>query len=639
MALRSPTTRSRQGRLALLAATAALLALGPAIAGHADDDHDRDRPETRTPIKHVITIIGENRSFDQVFGLYQPRRGESIENLLSKGIVNEDGTPGPNFAKATQFQVAAQSSYYIAAPVKTPYIVLPPPDLNGAPAAQSTSAPPFPNVALAAAVEPALQPADLVLLTTGATGLGATHGIDTRVTNATSLPDGPFQLTGPDKPYDSYEGDTTHRFFQMWQQSDCSGAFATRHNPSGCLNDLYPFVITSFSTKDNGVGNSMAIMNVNDGDAPFLTQLADHYTLSDNFHQSVMGGTGANHVMLGSGDDVFFSDGNGNPVTPPASAIANPNPKAGTNNNYTVDGNWMNCSDRTQPGIAPIADYLTSQELPTHCQVNHYYMINNTNPGFLPNGAKATAGSFVPPSNVRTIGDVLSAAHVSFKYYGGAYDAAVNLANGSTNPADAIGVAYCNICNFLSYETAIMGNPAQRAAHVQDVINLFSDIANNTLPAVSFVKPDGLLDGHPATSKLDLFEGMVKDILDRLHQNPQLEAETAVFIVFDEGGGFYDSGFIQPIDFFGDAVRIPFIVVSPYSRGGHVVHTYYDHVSILKFIERNWRLDTVSARSRDNLPNPRAAGDDPYVPLNGPAIGDLFDMFDFDHGDHDRDRS
>jgi phospholipase C len=62
------------------------------------------------------------------------------------------------------------------------------------------------------------------------------------------------------------------------------------------------------------------------------------------------------------------------------------------------------------------------------------------------------------------------------------------------------------------------------------------------------------------------------------------------------------------------------------------VHTYYDHVSILKFIERNWGLNPLTARSRDNFPKPTASGD-PYVPANSPAIGDLFDMFDFSHGD------
>jgi len=69
-----------------------------------------------------------------------------------------------------------------------------------------------------------------------------------------------------------------------------------------------------------------------------------------------------------------------------------------------------------------------------------------------------------------------------------------------------------------------------------------------------------------------------------------------------------------------------------YSRGGKVVHTSTDHASIVKFIERNWHLQPLITRSRDNLPNPITAANNPYVPLNMPAIGDLFDMFDFDRG-------
>jgi phospholipase C len=58
----------------------------------------------------------------------------------------------------------------------------------------------------------------------------------------------------------------------------------------------------------------------------------------------------------------------------------------------------------------------------------------------------------------------------------------------------------------------------------------------------------------------------------------------------------------------------------------------------VKFVERNWHLAPLSTRSRDNLPNPRQRDDSPYVPVNMPAIGDLFDMFDFAHNDHvDRD--
>lgn len=100
-----------------------------------------------------------------------------------------------------------------------------------------------------------------------------------------------------------------------------------------------------------------------------------------------------------------------------------------------------------------------------------------------------------------------------------------------------------------------------------------------------------------------MFEAFTKKIIDQLKATPNLWAHTAVFITVDEGGGYYDSGYVQPLDFFGDGTRIPLILVSPYSQGGRVVHDYSDHVSILKFIERNWRLPPITDRSRDNLPN------------------------------------
>jgi phospholipase C len=586
---------------------------------------------TLTPIKHVIVVIGENRSFDEIFALYRPKRGQTISNLLSKGIVNADGSPGPNFAQAAQFQAGPQSSYYISPAAKTRYSKLPPPTLNEAPDAQSDKRPPFKSVARAEAVEPALDSADEVLLTTGASGLGSQTAVDTRFANYGSLPNGPYLMTGPTLPYDSYTGDTIHRFFQMWQQSDCNTDHATRTNPGGCLSDLYPFVAITFFSHDRGGSNSMAFYNVNTGDAPYLKKLADEYSSSDNFHQAFMGGTGGNHVMLGTGDAVFFSDGSGNPVSPPPDQIANPNPQPGTNNRYINYGRWTECADTSQPGIKPIVSHLERLGLQSNCEAGHYYMINNTMPGFLPNGALRTgkAGEFVPPSNLRTIGDALLKKHISFAYYGGAFDAAVKQADGDKSSATAIGAAYCQICNPFQYTPSIMTNPTLRAKHLKDVLDLFHDFARGKLPSVSFVKPDEMLDGHPASSKVDLFEGFLKDVLDRLNANPGLARNTAVIITFDEGGGYYDSGYIQPLDFFGDGPRIPCIVVSNYSRGGRVIHSYYDHVSILKFIERNWELKPLTARSRDGLPNPIAQRGDPYVPRNRPAIGDLFGMFNF----------
>ena len=675
-------------KLGLMAGVAAA-ALGALTvnAGAADPDKSIDKTPTTTPIKHVIVVIAENSSFDHAFGTFRPRDGQHIANLLSKGIVNTDGTPGPNFKKAAQFTVSQQPKYFISAPdvSKTAFTTLPPPDLNGVPVAGSDShPPPFATVAAAQAAEPSLEPEDAVLLTTGASGItikpettnGQPNGVrnpDARILNVTNLPNGPFQQTAKDAQgnglaYDAYTEDTIHRFFQMWQQSDCTVQHATPENPSGCQADLLPYVITTFAgLAEEGMGTSMAFFNMNQGDAPVLKKLAQEFSIADNYHQAVMGGTGANHIMIGTGDVYFFNNTfaengifNANsfqPVPPPPvpgailglpsfvtiSLVANPDPVQGSNNVYKNDiaatlGEYVNCSDPAQPGVPAITSYLATLPYklsPTSCAQNTFYAINNFFPGYHPNGTpanplspkQAADGSdffFIPPQNLPTIGDALNAKNVSWAYYGGGFNAAVA---GLPN-------AFCPICNPMQYAASIYGNPAQIKAHTGDITDFFTAVANDNLPSVAFVKPSGLVDGHPQSSKLNLFEALLDNIVDQVKGKPELFAETAIIVTWDESGGFYDSGFIQPVDFFGDGPRVPLLVISPFSHGGRVVHTYYDHVSITKFIERNWGLKPLSSRSRDNLPNPIMDEDDNrYVPRNMPAIGDLMEMFHF--GDHD----
>jgi phospholipase C len=123
-----------------------------------------------------------------------------------------------------------------------------------------------------------------------------------------------------------------------------------------------------------------------------------------------------------------------------------------------------------------------------------------------------------------------------------------------------------------------MTNPTARQQHLKDTADLYNGIQNGDLPAVS----------HPASSKLILFEGFVKKIVDAVQAHKKRWNDTAIFITFDEGSGYWDSGYVQELDFFGDGTRIPMIVVSKYSQGGHISHTYTDHVSTAKFIEANW---------------------------------------------------
>jgi phospholipase C len=609
---------------------ASVLGLGTLAQAQADPDKAVDKIPTATPIKHVIIIVGENRSFDHLFATYEPKnRNERVLNLLSERIVNEDGTPGPNFAKAHQFQIVAPPNggkFFNSADMaqKQLYTTLPPPDLGGVGAVS-------PYLGL---VDPGLAPGDEFLLGTGGSGLGFNVGPDVRIANVNNLPPGPFQMTGPNMPFDAFTGDTIHQYFQMYQQMDCAidPEHVSRHNPTGCLHDLQSGITTTYSTPLTGTphdtGQTMAFFNMQNGDAPLFKSLADHYTISDNYHQPVMGGTGPDSQPLGFADQVFFSDGNGNPATPPATRIYNPDPQTGTLNLYIHRAQWFNCSDPTQPGIGAITNYLTSlpYAVDTKCGTGQFWQAVNVNPAFTPKGLPQT-GLIVPQTMQRSIGDVLSAQNIPWKYYGGGFNAS---GTGGLS-------AYCNICNPFEYEASY---PSMVADHMRDVTDLFTDLTNGTLPAVSYVKPDGLLDGHPASSKWGLFEAFAKNIIELAQSNKEQWAETAIFITVDEGGGYYDSGFIQPVDFFGTGPRIPMIAVSPFSRGGHVSHSYNEHSSFVKFVERNWVLNTtLSDRSRDNLPNPKHDDDNVYVPRNMPAIGDLFDMFNFDRDrDHDHDR-
>jgi phospholipase C len=756
-------------------AAAPAVAAAPAFGGLWNSGADRSG-QTATPIKHVIVIIGENRSFDHVFATYAPTRGQRVHNLLSEGIIqldaNKNAIPGPNFHKAQQLSAAdlgGQDAFLLSPPKQEfPGNQLPAPQVGGAEFAQgnfTTSACKSATgsaeatcaakaLALAQETEnglPAAADANGLTYYQSLAGGGTGQEKDTpdlRIVNFDNLPAGPFQLTngtnsatpGFSLVYTDYAQSPVHRFYEMWQQLDCSLEHATFENPSGCDGKLFAWVESTMGAGNNGLtqtlyaqeffsksfseffsyptgfsatnpptaaqwtahdfalldsvpattgegSTALGFYNVQQGDVPYFKSLADTYAMSDNFHQSVNGGTGANHVMLGHGDMIWFSDGNGHPETPPQNVavttnpagfggtgtidtIENPNPAPGTNNWYTQDGygsdfnagfpmsewdktqsnglpiifgggSYSDCSDPNQPGVGPILDYLRKLRIEPRCESGHYYLLNNYNPGWFGDGNNAFTDQnpsntpfTIPPSSTPSIGDDLNDAKVSWKYYGDQWNNYLNdpyQLNFGTNGANAD--EYCNICNPFQYDTSIMSSPAQVAAHIQDTVNLYTDITNGTLPAVSFVKPSGYVDGHPSSSKLDLFEGFVKKIVDQVEASPTYTKDTVILITEDEGGGYYDSGYVQPVDFFGDGTRIPLLVVAnpkylPLRDAGYISHKYADHVSILKFIERNWHLPPVTRRSRDNFPNPVQLPDS-YAPVNAPALDDLFDFFDF----------
>jgi phospholipase C len=665
---------------------------------------------TVTPIKHVIVIVGENRSFDHVFATYVPKSGDKINNLLSEGIIqldsNNNAVPGPNFNNAQQFFASDTDTFLLAPPTQEyPKNIMPTP-LVGGPTGQygyfsgSPACPAQPKLTPAQCAEvsePGLPANQGAALASGGTGQ-TSHTPDTRIIDVTTLPAGPFQITNDATfPYNAYAASPVHRFYQMEQQLNCDLSHATPDNPSGCNGQLFSYVEVSVGAGTNGNqqpplcssdhnklpcftynylpkvpdaqttgegSTALAFYNVQTGDAPYFKSLADKYTMSDNFHQSVLGGTGANHIMLGHADALWFTNSKGLPAVPPnnvevwkgtknagvVAEVEDPDPQSNTNNWYNQDGyggggygsavygggSYSDCSDPTQPGVGPVVTYLKSIGVDPRCEPGHYYLLNNYNPGYFGNGKNAYTDHNVantpftlPPSSAPSLGTDLNANNISWKYYGDHWNNYVpdpyQLNYGVNGPnADE----YCNICNPFQYDTATMSNPAQVKEHIQDVLDLYSDIATGTLPAVSITKPSGYSDGHPASSKLNVFELYCKKIIDAVQNSPYW-SDTAIFITFDEGGGYYDSGYVQPVDFFGDGTRIPLLVISKYSTGGHITHDYADHVSIDKFIERNWNIGTISHRSRDNFPNPVTKQGNPYVPVNGPALTDLFGAFRF----------
>jgi phospholipase C len=664
--------------------TAAILTIIGGGAAAADPDsiggNNSNGGRTESPIKHVIVIMGENRTFDHLFATYQPRNGQSVANLLSKGIINIDGSPGPHYGLAVQNYATVAGTFSISPATKTPY----PSGAGGTtidrlniPSTSYAPKVPYTNLydpvtgaavngpgavatlALAHQATSDLRKQDYNLLTTGATGLPSKS--DTRIKNAANLPNGPYPLvrsTG-ESLYDTYGGSPVHRFYQMWQQLDCDASKATPKNPSGCQADLFPFVEQTVSSGSNGglfagAGSypaegdiALGFYSVANGDVPYFTELANRYTLNDNYHQPVMGGTFANQMMFGYADALYYAKSDGTPGTPPSNQIENPNPQGGSNNFYTQDGygggSYSLCSDPSQPGVGPVVTYLTAIGVNPNCAPNAYYLLNNYVPAFIGNGNTdpTNNGPFTLPPvlNQRHIGDVLTANSVSWAYFGERWNDFKTAPGLGANfgTIDPPAYLYCNICNPFLYSASTMTNATERTAHLKDTADLYDAIEAGTLPAVSWVKPSTFNDGHPASSKVDLFESFSHKIIDMVRSHEDLWESTAILVTVDEGGGYYDSGYVQAVDFFGDGTRIPLIVVSKYSEGGRVSHEYSDHASIIKFIERNWRLPKLSTRSRDNLQNPTTTAANPYVPTNRPAIGDLFGNFDFDHkgdGDH-----
>jgi phospholipase C len=277
-------------------------------------------------------------------------------------------------------------------------------------------------------------------------------------------------------------------------------------------------------------------------------KLAQQFTLMDNFFHAAFGGSFLNHQFLICACAPRWPDA-------PSSIVA----QVDANGQMTKDG----------------------QVTPDEYVVNTSYTINSPHPRSV-----TDESMLVPEQSAPTIGDRLSDAGVSWKWYSGGWDAAL-----LGHPDPLFQFHHQPFAYFANYADDTPG----RAEHLRDELEFYNDVASGTLPAVSFVKPLGADNEHPGYATEQNGQQHVADLVNAV-QSSQYWDDTAVIISYDEHGGRWDHVAPPVIDRWGPGSRVPTIVISPFARKGFVDHTQYDTTGILKLIEERWSLPSLTDR-------------------------------------------
>ncbi len=407
----------------------------------------------------------------------------------------------------------------------------------------------------------------------------------------------PFNLTPDFLTTSTITGDIVHRFYiEQWQID-------------GGLNDRF------LAWSDN----PGLVLSAYDATTMPEGKLAAQYTLCDNFFHSAFGGSFLNHQYLISAQAPLYGTvANANtPIStsllagyPPfAINISNPGtfvfPSPGiTPAQATLEANaatplptqgndWPSAlSDPT--GTLHVNDIQDGQLLSAADAANpalgngNYYAINTVYSPYWPFpttvatsgpaiGQLVPSGKFIPPQTHSTIGDLLSTAGVSWKWYSGGWDDAV-----SGNPDPNFQFHHQPFNYFVNYAP---GTPGR--THLVDLNQINGDLATGTLPAVSFVKMIGENNEHPGYTNVITGMNAVADLVQKIQNSPEWSS-TVIIITYDEHGGHWDHVAPPTVDSWGPGVRVPAVIISPFAKRGFVDHTQYETVSILSFIEDRW---------------------------------------------------
>jgi phospholipase C len=189
----------------------------------------------------------------------------------------------------------------------------------------------------------------------------------------------------------------------------------------------------------------------------------------------------------------------------------------------------------------------------------------------------------VPPCfDFLTEGDLLSEAKIPWAYY-----AATQYQNGYLWSAyDAI--------------RHVRENEAYWQTHIFPVDGFAQQARAGLLPPVTWVTPRFELSEHPEYSMCH-GENWTTEIVNAIMESPEWDS-TAIFITWDDYGGFYDHVPPPQVDDFGFGIRVPLLVISPYAREGFVSHELGEFSSVLRFVEDNWGLTQLTHRDREATP-------------------------------------
>jgi phospholipase C len=300
-------------------------------------------------------------------------------------------------------------------------------------------------------------------------------------------------------------------------------------------------------------GNSGALpLGYYNADSLPLGQLAARFTLADHLFHAAYGVSLLNHFWLISAATPRW------PVAPtPVRAEVGPTGKLTRDGAVTPDG----------------------------------YLVNTAYSAIGPHPRQTKASELVPPLTNPTIGDRLTAKDISWAWYSGGWNAAR-----SGRPQRLFQFNHQPFAYFANYAPGTAG-----AAHLQDETALDAAIADGTLPAVSFVKPDGAANEHPGYANLYQGEIHAASLIHRI-MNSSLWKSTAIIVTYDENGGFWDHVSPPKVDRWGDGTRVPAIVISPFAKRRFVDHTTYDSTSILALIENRFDLRPLSRRDAAAAP-------------------------------------